>query len=638
MEDEQQSTLKKKIQILFQLGKWMDVVKLCDSYGEKFGKDEEVELIRFKSGRHMGLPVPEAGRVAEAGQAAPRSGAAPMVPSPDAGIGNDVTAIPVPPAAAAAAPVAREEKVAYDSGPEADDLDVGELFADDELVISDPFADDKPEFNLAPDQPPVVINDPGTVSGSAVFDADELELDRAAAASPETADEDREPDFENIGSMTIDAEPDLGSPDAWVAASPEPRPEPVATMFVPPREKAPDDRPRVSGGYFDGGAEPWAASPAPAEKTEEAEKIKRPLVPAAELSEQKAPAARKVLGPKLLLLIVLPLVAATALWLALSGKLDFSGSEEPAAAPKPMVASPAVRKPRPAKPLTPPQLSPEVLEQEKAFAEKFRQAEALSQKGDLLNAWAVLLDAKSIKVTEPLRLLEEQLAQKMRAAEAQARKETEIVQNTQEMESQAFAKAESDGSIAAWNAFLESFPGGELALRAERRIAALEKKALENSQQLLLARIQQSQQVKLRTAYLNLSQSDIAALTQQAGRVPTRFETHEHGGQKVMLDFATGLMWTLWNKPMAYDKAKWWANRVTAGYGNWRLPTAEEAQSLLQIDRGLYAGLADFVVWTGDSVSDQPRTVWALRLPSGQFSAAATHQICYVWAVRKAGK
>ena len=105
-----------------------------------------------------------------------------MVPSPDAGIGNDVTAIPAPPAATAAVPVAREEKFAYDSSPEADDLDVGDLFANDELVITDPFADDKPEFNLAPDQPPVVINDPAAVSDSAVFDAEELELDRPAAA------------------------------------------------------------------------------------------------------------------------------------------------------------------------------------------------------------------------------------------------------------------------------------------------------------------------------------------------------------------------------------------------------------------------------------------------------------------------
>ena len=54
MEDEHQSTLKKKIQILFQLGKWSDVVKLCESYGEKYGKEAEIETIRYKSERHMG--------------------------------------------------------------------------------------------------------------------------------------------------------------------------------------------------------------------------------------------------------------------------------------------------------------------------------------------------------------------------------------------------------------------------------------------------------------------------------------------------------------------------------------------------------------------------------------------------------
>ncbi len=235
--------------------------------------------------------------------------------------------------------------------------------------------------------------------------------------------------------------------------------------------------------------------------------------------------------------------------------------------PKPMVVPPAVKKPRPAKPLTAPEPSPQMIEQEKMFAEKFRQAEELSKQGDLLKAWAVLLEAKSIKVTEPLRLLEEQLAQKMRDAEAQTRKEAEIVQNTQEMENQAFVKAEREGSIAAWNAFINSYPGGELALRAGRKRAVLEKKALENSRQQLLARIQQSQKVKLRASYLNMSQSDIAALTRQVGRVSAQFEAYEHGGETVMLDFATGLMWTLWKKPMAYDKAKWWANRVIAGYG-----------------------------------------------------------------------
>ncbi len=97
-------------------------------------------------------------------------------------------------------------------------------------------------------------------------------------------------------------------------------------------------------------------------------------------------------------------------------------------------------------------------------------------------------------------------------------------------------------------------------------------------------------------------------------------------------------MWSLYNRPMAFDKARWWANRVTAGYGGWRLPTAEEALALLQADRGQYAGMAGFAVWTGDTVSDQPRAVWVLKLPEGQFVPGPEDEVHYVWAVRKAGR
>src|SRR5512145_2796079 len=78
MEDEQQSTLKKKIQILYQLGKWSDVVKLCASYGEKYGKDAEIEMIRYKSDRHMG--VPEAKAAPDASPSAPGSKQPPADP------------------------------------------------------------------------------------------------------------------------------------------------------------------------------------------------------------------------------------------------------------------------------------------------------------------------------------------------------------------------------------------------------------------------------------------------------------------------------------------------------------------------------------------------------------------------------
>ena len=58
MEDEYQSTLKGKIKILYQLEKWQDVVKLCESYNEKYGKDVEIDMMRFKSERHMGMTAP----------------------------------------------------------------------------------------------------------------------------------------------------------------------------------------------------------------------------------------------------------------------------------------------------------------------------------------------------------------------------------------------------------------------------------------------------------------------------------------------------------------------------------------------------------------------------------------------------
>lgn len=638
MEDEHQSTLKKKIQILFQLGKWSDVAKLCESYGEKYGRDEEIDQIRYKSERHLGGAAPTTKPGVEEKRGIPENKARPADQAADETAVTDPTIPLIPPQKEEELKVVREEKFAYDSSPDADDLDVGDPFADDALVITDPFADVKSEFSLAPEPAPVVINESGADANAVTFGVRELEMEGSAAARSDDQDEGSEPDFENIGAMTIDAEPDLSPASPEVRPRPEPQREQAATMFSPAREKTPDDLFSVTGGRDDLNEEPRAARPTPMAKPEDGEKIKRPSVPAPEAFAQKAPAPKKTIGLKLVLLVVLPLVAAGALWLALSGKLDFSGTEEPAAAPRPVVTPPAARKPRPAKPLSPPPPSPQAIEQDKAFAEKFRQAEEWYRQGDLIKAWAVLLEAKSIKVTEPLRLLEEQLAQKMRDAETQARKETEFVQNTQEMENQAFAKAESEGSVAAWRAFIASYPGGELALRAERRITVLEKRALENSQQQLLARIQQAQKVRLRSAYLNLSQADIAALTRQGGRVPAQFEAHEHGGEKVMLDFAAGLMWTLWKKPMAYDKAKWWANRVTAGYGSWRLPTVEEALSLLQIDRALYAGLADVVVWTGDPVGDQPRTAWALRLPAGQFVALPHNQVCYVWAVRKAGK
>ncbi len=341
---------------------------------------------------------------------------------------------------------------------------------------------------------------------------------------------------------------------------------------------------------------------------------------------------------KLFFLIALALAAALLVWLVLSGKLNFSGSDAPAVDPQPVAKALVTKQPPATKSIPPSTTVPLVVEKDKAFDEKFQQASALFKKGDLLKAWAVVLEAKKIKMTEPLRLLEEQLAASIQADEARANQESQVVQNQWQQESQAFARAEAENTMAGWQNFLNAYPRGEFAFKAEKKIAVFKKQAQENVDQQLLLKIRQLQKTKPRSAYLSLGQADIAAVLRQGGKQPAQFEAHEHGGTKVMLDFATGLMWNLWKKPMAYDKAKWWANRITAGYGGWRLPSAEEAVSLLLMDRAQYAGLEGFAVWSGDTVNDQSRSVWVLKLPEGQFTAAGYDQFFYVWAVRTARK
>jgi hypothetical protein len=631
MEDEYQSTLKKKISILFQLGKWPDVIKLCESYAEKYGKDMEIDMIRFKSERQLGLSAPRP-KEAETKNAPAAETNQPLVLDDEDAVDDDSVVFPDSPPenepsdeeykvsaiAADEAPLAREDKIAYD--PSGDDAD---------LIITDPFEESEPGFSLADDEPPVILsdrdeNDRGEVAAEPTAERTD------AAEQSEAINEESEIDFNNLGAMTIDADPQLTPESPSEKLS-----EPDATEE---HQKVWEDPSRsTSGGSEFLGEEPeaipsFSAQSAADETPQDDRKTSR------EFSDQMRSIRKKAFPFKLLLWILLPLAVAVLAWLLLSGRLTSSGDEAPRIESAP-VAKPLVNRPLPpAKKVSPPAVVSATLEKDKAFDEKFQQASALFKKGDMLKAWAVVLEAKKIKMTEPLRLLEEQLAARIRADEARTTQESQAVQSQWQLESQAFAKAEAENSMEGWQNFLKNYPSGEFAFKAEKKIDVFKKKAQENLDQQFLLKIKQLQKIKLRSTYLSLGQADISALLRRSAKSPSQFESHEHAGARVMLDFVSGLMWTLWNKPMAFDKAKWWSNRVTAGYGGWRLPSTEEAMSLLQIPRAQYAGLAGFAVWTGDTVSDQPRTAWVLKLPEGQFAAAAYSEIFYVWAVRKAGK
>jgi hypothetical protein len=84
-------------------------------------------------------------------------------------------------------------------------------------------------------------------------------------------------------------------------------------------------------------------------------------------------------------------------------------------------------------------------------------------------------------------------------------------------------------------------------------------------------------------------------------------------GDKVVVDSATGLMWHQGGsrKNMKWKKAKKWIKKLNksgyAGYHDWRLPTVEEAVSLLESSEkkvGLYIAPVfsnkQEWIWTGD--------------------------------------
>jgi hypothetical protein len=258
--------------------------------------------------------------------------------------------------------------------------------------------------------------------------------------------------------------------------------------------------------------------------------------------------------------------------------------------------------------------------------------------GDVLNALAVVREAKKIKVTEKLNQLEELIANKIRDEQLRAAEQKKADLMMAQSEDQVFAKADLENTIEAWQNFLKVFPQSAFAARARSKIAVLEKKAAQTAELELQMRIQRAKKLSLRSDYLELNQAELNAVLLQLGKPSVQFEQSMKGGDKVIIDFYSGLMWILLNKPMAYDKASWWSNRIYAGYSGWRLPTVEESQSLQRMEPALYAGLSDFAVWTGDGVSDLPRSVWTLRLPQGQFNPEDYDQVYYVWAVRKAVK
>lgn len=101
----------------------------------------------------------------------------------------------------------------------------------------------------------------------------------------------------------------------------------------------------------------------------------------------------------------------------------------------------------------------------------------------------------------------------------------------------------------------------------------------------------------------------------KAGDFKNNFESKKINQDEIVIDYATGLMWHPSGslKFVNLEEARDWIAELNkenyAGYSDWRLPTLEEAASLLENSKqkNLYIDRAfdrrQWCIWTGDTLS-----------------------------------
>ena len=146
--------------------------------------------------------------------------------------------------------------------------------------------------------------------------------------------------------------------------------------------------------------------------------------------------------------------------------------------------------------------------------------------------------------------------------------------------------------------------------------------------------------ITLRSSYMNLSLSEVQSMSNTSMRkndkwgfyghsiIAHRYEEKSLKGGRVVIDHTTGLMWHQSGSSdyMRWTNAKNWVeklnNRKYAGYKDWRLPTLEEAVSLLEPGRtsnNLYIDPVfndeQWGIWSGDMYG--ARGVWSVYFSLG---------------------
>jgi len=268
-------------------------------------------------------------------------------------------------------------------------------------------------------------------------------------------------------------------------------------------------------------------------------------------------------------------------------------------------------------------------------------AEEYYKKGDYKKSQENIKLAKNIKTNAKLIQLENQIQKKISENNIEEILETpqplKKVEPEISKEEKAYKRIASSDNISILEDFLSKYPAGIYAIEIKKRINTLKKKEMDLIKKQIYSDARLYKKIQLRSEFQYLSQQTIKTLINKAKKIKNRYESKILDGEKILIDYATGLMWHFWEEPMEFSKAKWWSARRYAGYHDWRLPSAEEVSSLLNISSGHIPPKiksTQYEVWSGDFNNTDSSRLWVFIFSKKNFRAIDSYQYKYLCSVR----
>lgn len=275
-------------------------------------------------------------------------------------------------------------------------------------------------------------------------------------------------------------------------------------------------------------------------------------------------------------------------------------------------------------------------EQDAIYKRKFQLAQKELNSGQYEKAMQQLEAAAKIKTTEEVEKLKKDIE----------------AQQAQEKDDAAFAKASGTGDIASYREYLDQYPSSRHAAEVKEKLKVLEEAEKKYREQI---RKWSASAVALRSTPKPLLKEDVRTALRsrnlfekyynKTGNFENHYELQTINGHAVVIDYATGLMWMRAGSTdyMNYEKARNWVASLNrdkfSGYSDWRIPTLEEAASLLENKENRFNLFLDEIfareqryIWTGDAFGEDK--AWAVDFYAGDVNPVGVTFDAFIRPVR----